>query len=191
MVELFCAIVGTEGSAFEVDTDEGASVSALKKAIKEKNSTAITCDAKDLQLFLAKKDEGRGAWVTEEEAISGAGDTTNLKLLKSARAAIGDVGLSEDEVRLQVTKKEVEDLKGPVNVLVVVPESLGVDFQLLQLQEALLQHTILNSPSSTSAQSQNFKASLISATWGRIRTTSRTECCMGTYQDDMENRMLR
>ncbi|KAG3046200.1 hypothetical protein PI125_g26997, partial [Phytophthora idaei] len=78
--------------------------------------------ADELQLFLAKKDKGRGAWLTEEEAMSGVGDTTDLKLLRSARAEIGHVGLSEDDVRLQVTKEEVEALKGPVHVLVVVPE---------------------------------------------------------------------
>ncbi|CEG42761.1 CRN-like protein [Plasmopara halstedii] len=53
--------------------------------------------------------------------MSGVNDTTDLKLLKSARATIGDVGLSEDKVRIQVPKKVVKDLKGPVHVLVVVP----------------------------------------------------------------------
>ncbi|CEG49697.1 CRN-like protein [Plasmopara halstedii] len=61
--------------------------------------------------------------MTEEEAMRGVNDTTDLKLRKSARAAIGDVGLTEDEVRIQVRKEEVEDLKGPLHVLVVVPGS--------------------------------------------------------------------
>ncbi|KAE8961805.1 hypothetical protein PR001_g28873, partial [Phytophthora rubi] len=64
MVKLFCAIVGTAGSAFEVDINQGASVSALKDAIKNKNPATITCDAKDLQLFLAKTADGR--WLLEE-----------------------------------------------------------------------------------------------------------------------------
>ncbi|KAG3123409.1 hypothetical protein PI126_g23723, partial [Phytophthora idaei] len=128
MVTLYCAVVGVAGSAFPVDIDENKSVGHLKDAIKAKNSddpTLKNIAAKNLQLFLAKKDKGRGAWLTEEEAMSGVGDTTDLKLLRSARAEIGHVGLSEDDVRLQVTKEEVEALKGPVHVLVVVPEGAG------------------------------------------------------------------
>ncbi|KAG3072983.1 hypothetical protein PI124_g20861, partial [Phytophthora idaei] len=67
MVTFYCAIVGVAGSAFPVDIDESRSVGHLKKAIKEENSSTITCDAKDLQLFLAKKD---GAWVDEDEAAA-------------------------------------------------------------------------------------------------------------------------
>ncbi|ETN14045.1 hypothetical protein PPTG_08700 [Phytophthora nicotianae INRA-310] len=59
VVKLFCAVVGVAGSVFEVDIDDGVSVAALKKAIKGENPATITCDAKDLQPFLAKKDE---AW---------------------------------------------------------------------------------------------------------------------------------
>ncbi|KAG3230377.1 hypothetical protein PI124_g24525 [Phytophthora idaei] len=123
MVKLFCAIVGAAGSAFSVrvdESDEPESVDDLKKEIKKEKMYQYPAD--ELQLFLAKKDKGRGAWLTEEEAMSGVGDTTDLKLLRSARAEIGHVGLSEDDVRLQVTKEEVEALKGPVHVLVVVPE---------------------------------------------------------------------
>ncbi|KAG2850628.1 hypothetical protein PC119_g18296, partial [Phytophthora cactorum] len=119
MVKLFCAIVGAAGSVFSVKVDESDSVDDLKDAIKEKNSATITCDAKDLQLYLAKKGD---AWLTEEEVKKGVSDTTGLKLLDAVRAEIGDVGLSQDDVRLQVTKEEVAALKGPVNVLVVVPE---------------------------------------------------------------------
>ncbi|KAG3107680.1 hypothetical protein PC129_g25541 [Phytophthora cactorum] len=54
MVQLFCAIVGEAGT-FPVDIDQNKSVGHLKDAIKEKNAATITCDAKDLQLFLAKK----------------------------------------------------------------------------------------------------------------------------------------
>ncbi|KAG4063868.1 hypothetical protein PC123_g1326, partial [Phytophthora cactorum] len=91
-------------------------------AIKAKNKRTITCDAKDLQLFLAKKDGGTGAWLAEKDVKEGVSDTTGLKLLDAVRAEIGDVGLSQDDVRLQVAKEEVAALKGPVNVLVVVPE---------------------------------------------------------------------
>ncbi|KAG2801007.1 hypothetical protein PC112_g20227 [Phytophthora cactorum] len=111
MVKLFCAIVGAAGSVFSVKVDESDSVDDLKDAIKEKNSATITCDAKDLQLYLAKKGD---AWLTEEEVKKGVSDTTGLKLLDAVRAEIGDVGLSQDDVRLQVTKEEVAALKGPL-----------------------------------------------------------------------------
>ncbi|KAG3164949.1 hypothetical protein C6341_g12540 [Phytophthora cactorum] len=61
MVTLHCAAVGVAGSTFPVDIDETLSVGHLKDAIKEKNSNTVTCDAKDLQLFLAKK--ANGAWL--------------------------------------------------------------------------------------------------------------------------------
>ncbi|KAG3123650.1 hypothetical protein PI126_g23613 [Phytophthora idaei] len=119
MVKLFCAIVGEAGSAFSVRVDESDSVDDLKKAIKAEKPNKIQCDADELQLFLAKKG---GTWLTEEEVKKGVSDTTGLKLLDAVRAEIGDVGLSQDDVRLQVAKEEVAALKGPVNVLVVVPE---------------------------------------------------------------------
>ncbi|KAG3050369.1 hypothetical protein PI125_g26450 [Phytophthora idaei] len=117
MVKLFCAIVGEAGSAFSVRVDESDSVDDLKKAIAEDQKYDFA--ASKLQLFLAKKG---GTWLTEEEVKKGVSDTTGLKLLDAVRAEIGDVGLSQDDVRLQVAKEEVAALKGPVNVLVVVPE---------------------------------------------------------------------
>ncbi|EGZ22659.1 hypothetical protein PHYSODRAFT_411345, partial [Phytophthora sojae] len=64
-VKFFCAIVGVAGSAFEVDIDDAESVSALKKAIKAENPATITCDAKDLQLSLAKTADG--AWLLSND----------------------------------------------------------------------------------------------------------------------------
>ncbi|POM66509.1 Hypothetical protein PHPALM_17622 [Phytophthora palmivora] len=55
MVELFCVVVGEKGSAFPVDIDTSQSVGKLKKVIKEENEKTITCDARELQLFLARK----------------------------------------------------------------------------------------------------------------------------------------
>ncbi|KAG2759173.1 hypothetical protein Pcac1_g28761 [Phytophthora cactorum] len=62
MVKFFCAIVGEAGSAFSVRVDESDSVDDLKKAIAEDQK--YTGRADQLQLFLAKKDEGRGPWLT-------------------------------------------------------------------------------------------------------------------------------
>ncbi|KAG3108713.1 hypothetical protein PI126_g24895, partial [Phytophthora idaei] len=65
MVKLFCTIAGVPGSAFSVRVDESDSVDDLKDAIKEKNSNTVTCDAKDLQLFLAKTADG--AWLQNDD----------------------------------------------------------------------------------------------------------------------------
>ncbi|KAG3157069.1 hypothetical protein PC129_g12914, partial [Phytophthora cactorum] len=96
MVKLFCAIVGEAGSVFEVKIDDAESVSALKKAIKAESSATTTCDAKDLQLFLAKKDGGAGAWLTEKDVKEGVSDsdTSDLELLDVAGAPLNLVGLS-------------------------------------------------------------------------------------------------
>ncbi|EGZ20521.1 hypothetical protein PHYSODRAFT_285443 [Phytophthora sojae] len=74
MVKLFCAIVGAAGSAFEVDIDEGASVSALKKAIKAESDGLIRAEDPwtKLQLFLAKTADG--AWLDGAGAASVALD---------------------------------------------------------------------------------------------------------------------
>ncbi|KAG2780797.1 hypothetical protein PC111_g24556 [Phytophthora cactorum] len=121
MVKLFCAIVGVAGNVFSVRVDESDSVDDLKKAIAEDQKYDFA--ASKLQFYLAKKGS---TWLTEEEVKKGVSDTTGLKLLDAVRAEIGDVGLSQDDVRLQVAKEEVAALKGPVNVLVVVPEGAGV-----------------------------------------------------------------
>lgn len=48
-----------------MDIDTSQTVGDLKKVIKaEKTNDLKHVDADKLQLFLAKKDEGRGAWLT-------------------------------------------------------------------------------------------------------------------------------
>ncbi|EEY65447.1 Crinkler (CRN) family protein [Phytophthora infestans T30-4] len=125
MVKLFCSIVGVAGSAFSVEVDEGKTVDDLKEAIKAKKANDFKeVDADKLQLFLAKKDEGRGPWLTEEEVKKDVIDTTGLKLLGAARARLRRVGLSDVDVGGVDEDEEVEG-RGPVNVLVVVPEQDG------------------------------------------------------------------
>ncbi|KAG2919350.1 hypothetical protein PC115_g10190 [Phytophthora cactorum] len=117
MVKLFCAIVGVAGSAFEVDIDEGASVAALKKKIKEEKPNKIQCDADELQLFLAKKDKGDGAWLKSKDLL---------------RMRKGEI---PNEVESRYMNEELEDPTdkicskfpstipdGTIHVLVVVPE---------------------------------------------------------------------
>ncbi|KAF0707652.1 hypothetical protein As57867_006546, partial [Aphanomyces stellatus] len=64
MVKLFCVVVG-EGSAFSVKIDDAdETVDDLKKMIKDENKNTVTCDAKELELYLALKD---GAWLSDED----------------------------------------------------------------------------------------------------------------------------
>ncbi|EGZ26025.1 hypothetical protein PHYSODRAFT_326967 [Phytophthora sojae] len=115
MVKLFCAIVGAAGSAFEVTIDEDASVSALKKAIKaEKPNKLKDIDAGDLQLFLAKREDG--AWLKSKDLL---------------RMRKGEI---PDEVESRYMKEELDDptdkicetfptiSDGTIHVLVVVPK---------------------------------------------------------------------
>ncbi|KAK1929671.1 hypothetical protein P3T76_014888 [Phytophthora citrophthora] len=121
MVKLFCALVGIENSVFEVDIEETASVSALKAKIHELNDD-IKVPPRDLKLFIAKRDKGRGEWLTEEEVMKGVSDLTDLELLTSMRLEIGNAGLSEAIVQVEMTTAEIAKLMGPVNVLALVPQ---------------------------------------------------------------------
>ncbi|KAG3067203.1 hypothetical protein PI125_g23688, partial [Phytophthora idaei] len=80
------------------------------------------------QLFLAKKDGGAGAWLTEKDVKEGVSDrdTSDLELLDVAGAPLNVVGLSEEDVRFQVTKEVVKAGKVPVHVLVVVPTGIDI-----------------------------------------------------------------
>eukprot|EP00644_Phytophthora_capsici_P000627 jgi/Phyca11/70314/gw1.16.564.1 len=57
-LSLQCAIVGQTGSSFDVEVGESQTVGDLKKAIKTKEPLTITCEADQLQLFLAKQPVG-------------------------------------------------------------------------------------------------------------------------------------
>ncbi|KAH7465574.1 hypothetical protein KRP22_014326 [Phytophthora ramorum] len=117
MVKLFCVIDGVAESSFPVDIDADQTVADLKKAIKTKNED-ITAPARKLQLFLAKKDEGRGAWLTEADVKKADG----LTPLDAGGAPLNLVGLSKKDVKFQVTRQHVMAKTTPVHVLVVVPK---------------------------------------------------------------------
>ncbi|ETI37765.1 hypothetical protein F443_16363 [Phytophthora nicotianae P1569] len=120
MLSLQCAIVGQAGSSFDVEIDDSAKVSKLKKAIKAEKMYQFPAD--ELHLFLAKKDEGRGAWVTEADVNNGANDTNGLTPLDVAGAPLNLVGLSGTDVQFTPTIEDVKAKSTPVHVLVVVPE---------------------------------------------------------------------
>ncbi|ETO71770.1 serine/threonine protein kinase [Phytophthora nicotianae P1976] len=120
MVKLFCAIVGVAGSAFSVRVDdESDSVDDLKKAIKAENSATITCDAKDLQLFLAKAEDN--AWLSSL--------TEDVKELKKGKKTALVEALTHEDKELQGEsglKKVLAGMLPPstdeIHVLVVVPD---------------------------------------------------------------------
>jgi hypothetical protein len=116
MVQLFCALVGAAGSAFSVRVDEGDSVDELKKAIKAENMTTITCDARNLDLYLAKKGD---AWITNNE-VGSVSDVVGLTHLSVPQAKLRRVGLSDAQVG-GVDEDEEAAGYGQIHVLVVVP----------------------------------------------------------------------
>lgn len=112
-MKLFCLLAGERGSAFHVDINDDDTISDLKYAIKKENTDVINCDARELQLYLAKRN---GVWLSdaseEMEALE-RGDVTTIqdllmtKLRPVKRLSRVFTGLSdEDEV---------------IHVLVVVP----------------------------------------------------------------------
>ncbi|KAG3079306.1 hypothetical protein PI124_g19628, partial [Phytophthora idaei] len=118
MVLLNCALVG-EGSVISIIIEEWKTVALLKDAIKGKNLATITCDAKDLQLFLAKTDDG--AWLKSKD------------LLRMRKGEISN------EVESRYMNEELEDPTdkicskfpstipdGTIHVLVVVPKEMLV-----------------------------------------------------------------
>ncbi|KAG3108691.1 hypothetical protein PI126_g24896, partial [Phytophthora idaei] len=123
MVTLYCAVVGVAGSTFPVDIDETLSVGHLKDAIKEKNSNTVTCDAKDLQLFLAKTADG--AWLQNDDP--GVPELEEGRIHPDVQTLIDG-----NKMTANWTIKDVLDanhLPTPqskqVHVLVVAPEGAG------------------------------------------------------------------
>ncbi|GMF29765.1 unnamed protein product [Phytophthora lilii] len=138
-MRLYYAIVGVAVSAFHVLIDDTEPVSALKDAIKTKKPNDIErVDADKLQLFLAKKDKGRGPWVTQLEALNGVSDTRDYNGLRFPDTELRSVGLASDQVGGEVSDEERAAGQGPVHVLVVVSEdkkrkrSAGLDVETAQ-----------------------------------------------------------
>lgn len=80
MVVIYCVMVGGTGNTFVVQVDETARVRDLQRAIKAAKPVGITCDANQLQLFLAKRkgleeDEQKcsdeAQWLTQREVVGG------------------------------------------------------------------------------------------------------------------------
>ncbi|KAK1930418.1 hypothetical protein P3T76_014089 [Phytophthora citrophthora] len=116
-MKLFCAIVGVAESAFEVDIAEDASVSALKKAIRAEPEFGYPNSK--LQLFLAKKDKGKGAWLTEEDVAILRVDlvSQDYKQMKST------LKLDNDDI----FGKSFHPGEDQVHVLVKFPEGIDIE----------------------------------------------------------------
>ncbi|KAG6619957.1 Crinkler (CRN) family protein [Phytophthora cinnamomi] len=120
LLSLQCAIVGQVGSSFDVEIDDGAKVSKLKKAIAEDQKYDFA--ASKLQLFLAKT-EG-GAWLES--------DSEDVKKLKKGEKTVAVEALTSEEKDLQGESGLQKVLTGmpkpstdQIHVLVVVPEGAG------------------------------------------------------------------
>jgi hypothetical protein len=116
MMKLLCSLVG---NAFPVTIDASDLVGDLKKSIKkEKENDLKAIDADKIQLFLAKKDD---EWLTQKQVEEGISETSDFESLDVAGAPLNLVGLSEEDVRFEVTKEDIKSKNIPVHVLVVVP----------------------------------------------------------------------
>ncbi|KAG2871234.1 hypothetical protein PC114_g27014 [Phytophthora cactorum] len=157
-MKLFCAIVGVAGSAFEVDIDDGASVSALKKAIKDVKPRTITTDEPDqLQLFLAKTDDG--AWLES--------DSEDVKKLKKGEKTVAVEALTSEEKELQGESGLQKVLTGmpkpstdQIHVLVVVPEQDNLRSPAMVLLEVMLPHILTHAPTTRTERNRGFKEQL-------------------------------
>ncbi|KAG1708055.1 hypothetical protein DVH05_024740 [Phytophthora capsici] len=131
MVELSlqCVIVGATGSAFAIDIDDNRRVAHLKEKIKQANRATIPCDAKDLQLFLAKTD--RGGWLDEAMVLD---DLQHFAPMDSNL-------LVKNPKHFGPNFKPVQ---GQVHILVVVsPPDEKTSPSLAAMERALFQHTFL------------------------------------------------
>ncbi|KAE8987702.1 hypothetical protein PR002_g21974, partial [Phytophthora rubi] len=128
-ISLCYAVVGEPRAGSGVKIDDSARVWQLREAIAQELPDRLKCTAVELQLFLGKKDEGRGPWLTRAEVMNGVVDTNGLKELDDEWAPLFLVGLSEKEVRVQPTMEEVKERRTPVHLLVMLPNTLriGVD----------------------------------------------------------------
>ncbi|KAE9318976.1 hypothetical protein PF008_g18378 [Phytophthora fragariae] len=116
-----CTIVGGTGSTLDVGIDNGRTINQLTETIKDRSDGLIKDPWPSLQLFLAKKDEGRGPWLTQLDAVQGVSGTSGYKRLLFPDAKLRDVGLARRQLG-GVSDKELAVGKSPVHVLVKLPE---------------------------------------------------------------------
>ncbi|KAL3668775.1 hypothetical protein V7S43_006069 [Phytophthora oleae] len=116
MVTLFCS---DGGSVFPVDIDENKWVGHLKIVIADALRYAERPDG--LQLFVARKDKGRGAWLTQRDVAQGLSDTSDYKPLQVSNVELRYVGLASEDLGAVSIAEKLEG-KGHVHVVVVLPQ---------------------------------------------------------------------
>ncbi|KAE8959017.1 hypothetical protein PR003_g32264, partial [Phytophthora rubi] len=118
MVEIMinCAVIG-EGSVISIIIEDWKTVALLKKAIKDEKPNKIKCDAKDLQLFLTKK--GDGKWLDEAAAEAAALDW------RGNSQGFEPMGPSLWLKNAKHFGENFQPGKDQVHVLVLVPEDEG------------------------------------------------------------------
>ncbi|KAF0688196.1 Aste57867_20171 [Aphanomyces stellatus] len=166
MPKLFCVVVGHEGSPFPVDVAADETVGDLKKKIKEENKNTITCDAKDLELYLAKLGD---AWLDSDGAKAVALDEYG----KVPGFDVMDPTFSMKNPKCIGVDFERKD--GDIHVLVVVPEGADIavdprgllsveEIRILRTSAELLQvmlpHALMECPTTISSRNPDFKANL-------------------------------
>jgi Crinkler effector protein N-terminal domain len=111
MVKLVCALVGVKGNAFPVAIDASELVGDLKRAIKKENEKTITCDPRELELFVARK--GDNTWLDRSGAEA-------LTLDENGHPE-GFAHMDELNWIVDYYGEEFQPKRGEIHVLVVVP----------------------------------------------------------------------
>ena len=136
-VTLLCAIVGVPRCVSAVKIDSNEVVGILKKVIKEENAAYVLCGARELRLYLAKKD---GVWLPDDDDLDKLIQTEGFfDGMEEMRASwrLGNPCLFDFGLLLE---------EGVVHVLVVLPPTIpvpqggaitmgGVTFPFMQTME--------------------------------------------------------
>ncbi|KAK1945540.1 hypothetical protein P3T76_002588 [Phytophthora citrophthora] len=126
-MELYCALVGVAGTVFSVDIKPGKSVGNLRVAIKNRRRNRLKdVDADDLHLYLAKKQQKKGAtpgdgdekWLKQVEAFDDI-DTSDYKYLFPT-AKLSEVGLVRGQLGEEVSDQDAAKGLSPVHVVVEI-----------------------------------------------------------------------
>jgi len=149
-VELWCAVYG-EASVFPVTIARDAKVSALQETIfdKKRYKERYPFDASQLTLYLARKN---GAWLKHDRAVK--------NFLQAGKSAEYEEMLSSWKLNKKELFGDFQPGEEEIHILVELPTLEHADPRLLELQESLLHHVLLDAPTSTSARSNDFKAKL-------------------------------
>ncbi|KAH9132621.1 hypothetical protein LEN26_007353 [Aphanomyces euteiches] len=158
MLTLFCVVVG-DGSPFPVEMDADQSVGDLKDKIKTKNPNSFHCVAKDLDLYVAFKDN---AWLesTNPLALQWIEGDTPYEMQKYLVK-----GMKMNPFSSLAKALPAPPGQDQLHILVVVPKSADSAAMLrtaCDLLQVILPHVLMGSRNTISDRNSNFKANLCS-----------------------------